>query len=120
VLLALGTDRLVFRFYRVKKSATIVLVMASVGVMFIYNGMVRIIIGPTLPDRVLALDALTTVALGFVCVIAVRTGLMLYLDIAIALALLGFLATVALARYVLARAAGDGANAVSASRETRQ
>lgn len=81
---------------------------------------VRIIIGPTLPDRVLALDALTTVALGFVCVIAVRTGLMLYLDIAIALALLGFLATVALARYILARAAVDGANGVSASRETRQ
>jgi branched-chain amino acid transport system permease protein len=46
VLLALGTDRVVFRFYRVKKSATIVLVMASVGVMFIYNGVVRIIIGP--------------------------------------------------------------------------
>ena len=81
---------------------------------------VRIVIGPTLPDRVLALDALTTVALGFVCVIAVRTGLMLYLDIAIALALLGFLATVALARYILARAAGDGAAGVLASRETRQ
>lgn len=81
---------------------------------------VRIVIGPTLPDRVLALDALTTVALGFVCVIAVRTGLMLYLDIAIALALLGFLATVALARYILARAAGDGAGGVLTSRETRQ
>lgn len=46
VALALGTDRAVFRFYRIKKSATIVLVMASVGVMFIYNGIVRIIIGP--------------------------------------------------------------------------
>lgn len=81
---------------------------------------VRIVIGPTLPDRVLALDALTTLALGFVCVIAVRTGLMLYLDIAIALALLGFLATVALARYILARATGDGTSSVLASRESRQ
>ncbi|GLQ55026.1 cation:proton antiporter [Devosia nitrariae] len=82
---------------------------------------VRIVIGPTLPDRVLALDALTTVALGFVCVIAVRTGLMLYLDIAIALALLGFLATVALARYILARAAGDGASSgILNSKESRQ
>lgn len=66
---------------------------------------VRIVIGPTLADRVLALDLMTVVATGFVGAIAIRTGLMLYLDIAIALALLGFLATVALARYILSRVA---------------
>ncbi|GHA29540.1 hypothetical protein GCM10007989_26420 [Devosia pacifica] len=64
---------------------------------------VRIVRGPSLPDRVLALDSLTLLALAFVCVVAVRSGIMLYLDIAIALALLGFLATVALARYILKR-----------------
>lgn len=64
---------------------------------------IRIIIGPTLADRVLALDLMTVIAMGFVGAIAVRTGLMLYLDIAIALALLGFLATVALARYIISR-----------------
>lgn len=64
---------------------------------------IRIVIGPTLADRVLALDLMTVVATGFVGAIAIRTGLMLYLDIAIALALLGFLATVALARYILSR-----------------
>ena len=63
----------------------------------------RIVMGPTLADRVLALDMLTVVAMGFVGAIAVRTGLTLYLDIAIALALLGFLATVALARYIMMR-----------------
>ncbi len=63
----------------------------------------RIIIGPTLSDRVLALDLLTVVAMGFIGAIAVRTGLTLYLDIAIALALLGFLATLAFARYILSR-----------------
>ena len=66
---------------------------------------VRVIFGPTLADRVLALDLLTVVAMGFVGTIAIRTGLYLYLDIAIALALLGFLATLALARYILSRAA---------------
>ncbi|MBJ3785143.1 cation:proton antiporter [Devosia sediminis] len=70
--------------------------------------MVRIVIGPSLSDRVLALDLLTVVAMGFIGAIAVRTGLWLYLDIAIALALLGFLATVALARYVLLRGHADG------------
>jgi multicomponent Na+:H+ antiporter subunit F len=68
---------------------------------------VRIIIGPSLADRVLALDLMTVIAMGFVGAIAIRTGQMLYLDIAIALALLGFLATIALARYVLTRGAAS-------------
>jgi multicomponent Na+:H+ antiporter subunit F len=72
---------------------------------------VRIIIGPTLADRVLALDLLTVVAMGFVGAIAIRTGQMLYLDIAIALALLGFLATIALARYVMTRASNPRGDA---------
>ncbi len=70
--------------------------------------LVRIVIGPTLGDRILALDMLTGVSMGFVGAIAIRTGLTLYLDIAIALALLGFLATVALARYMLLRASPQG------------
>jgi branched-chain amino acid transport system permease protein len=46
VAMALLIDRLVFRFYRKQKSAGIVFVMASVGVMFVLNGIVRLIIGP--------------------------------------------------------------------------
>ena len=63
----------------------------------------RIIVGPTLADRVLALDLLTILAMGFVVAMALRTGFLLYLDIALALALLGFLATIALARYIFSR-----------------
>ncbi len=64
---------------------------------------VRIVRGPTLPDRVLALDMLVSVGIGFIAVIAIKTGYMLYLDIAISLGLVGFLATVAFARYILQR-----------------
>ncbi len=46
VAMSLLVDRLVFRFYRKQKSAGIVLVMASVGVMFVLNGIVRMLIGP--------------------------------------------------------------------------
>lgn len=46
VLLALATDRFVFRYYRISKTQPIVVVMASVGVMFIYNGITRLLIGP--------------------------------------------------------------------------
>jgi branched-chain amino acid transport system permease protein len=40
-----GTDRAVYRFYRRKKAAPVILVIVSVGVMFIMNGIVRFIIG---------------------------------------------------------------------------
>ncbi|MEZ5535050.1 MAG: branched-chain amino acid ABC transporter permease [Thiolinea sp.] len=40
------TDRWVYRYYRAKKSASITFMMASIGVMFIMNGVVRFIIGP--------------------------------------------------------------------------
>jgi multicomponent Na+:H+ antiporter subunit F len=63
----------------------------------------RIALGPTLPDRILGLDMLVTLAIGFIAVIGLKTGIYLYVDIAIALGLVGFLATVAFARYVLVR-----------------
>ncbi|AGT09153.1 branched-chain amino acid ABC transporter permease [Paracoccus aminophilus] len=43
--LMVGTDRLVYRFYRRKKSDPIIMVMASVGVMFVMNGLTRMFIG---------------------------------------------------------------------------
>ncbi|WP_371153623.1 branched-chain amino acid ABC transporter permease [Jannaschia sp. 2305UL9-9] len=45
-LLVLGTDRLVYRFYRRTKAAPVTFVIASLGVMFVMNGLVRFIIGP--------------------------------------------------------------------------
>ena len=46
ILLSLVTNRIVFRYYRIKKSAPVVIAMASIGVMFVINAIVRIIIGP--------------------------------------------------------------------------
>ncbi|MDO5704761.1 MAG: branched-chain amino acid ABC transporter permease [Paracoccus sp. (in: a-proteobacteria)] len=42
-LLVLGVDRVVYRFYRARKSPPIILVMASVGVMFVMNGLTRML-----------------------------------------------------------------------------
>ncbi|WP_420393174.1 cation:proton antiporter [Acuticoccus sp.] len=64
---------------------------------------VRIVRGPSLPDRILALDLLVMVAVGFIAAFGIRTGFSIYVDIAIALGLVGFLSTVALARFVLRR-----------------
>ncbi len=68
----------------------------------------RVIKGPTLPDRVVALDMLTGIVIGFIALIAIRTGFSLYIDIAISLGLVGFLATVAFARFILARGGRKG------------
>ncbi len=46
ILLVLITDRLVYRFYREQKAKPVILVIVSMGVMFIMNGIVRFIIGP--------------------------------------------------------------------------
>lgn len=97
--------------------AIVVLVLATLLTVW------RVVVGPTLPDRVVALDMLVGIVIGFIAVIALRTGYTLYIDIAIALGLVGFLATIAFARFILARAAGReapnlsvGAPAAGASR----
>ena len=45
ILLLLGTDRAVYKFYRVKKAKPVILVIVSLGITFIYNGITRFIIG---------------------------------------------------------------------------
>ena len=44
--LVLVTDRMVYRFYREQKAKPVILVIVSIGVMFVLNGLVRFIIGP--------------------------------------------------------------------------
>ena len=44
-VLVLATDRMVYRFYRRQKAAPVILVIVSIGVMFIMNALVRLIIG---------------------------------------------------------------------------
>ena len=46
ILFSIITDRFVFRHYRIKKSTPVVLAMVSIGVMFVIQAVVRIIIGP--------------------------------------------------------------------------
>lgn len=85
-------------------SITIALILLSLSFLItIY----RIVKGPTLPDRILGLDLLVAIAIGYIAVIGIKTGYTLYVDIAIALGLVGFLATVAFARFVLVRGTPD-------------
>lgn len=80
----------------------ILIALALLSLSFVIT-VLRVWKGPTLPDRVLALDMLVSAAIGFIAVIGIKTGYALYVDIAIALGLVGFLATVAFARFILAK-----------------
>lgn len=81
-------------------AVTIALALLCLSFFF---AVIRVVRGPTLPDRILALDMLVAAAIGFIAVIGIKTGYELYVDIAIALGLVGFLATVAFARFVMTR-----------------
>lgn len=70
--------------------------------------LIRLVLGPTLPDRVLSLDMMVTLAIGFIAIFTILTGYYAYLDMAIALGLVGFLATIAFARFVLHQGASEG------------
>lgn len=63
--------------------------------------MVRLVIGPTSGDRVLALDTMVINALGLVIVLGIYQGVRVYFEVALLVAMLGFVSTVALARFVL-------------------
>lgn len=60
----------------------------------------RLVLGPSLPDRVVALDLMALLAVGIIMVYDIATSYIVYLDVAIVLALLSFLGTVAFARYI--------------------
>ena len=83
-------------------SGAIWIALVVLGVAFLLT-IWRVVVGPTLADRVVALDMLTGIVIGFIALIAIRTGFTLYIDIAISLGLVGFLATVAFARFILSR-----------------
>lgn len=64
----------------------------------------RLVRGPTLPDRVIALDLFAILSTAFLTTYAIETNQQVYLDVAIVLALIAFLGTVAFAVYIERRA----------------
>jgi multicomponent Na+:H+ antiporter subunit F len=105
---------------RMDAATTIISVATSIALLVLavafFLAVWRVVKGPTLPDRVVALDMLVGIVIGFIALIAIRTGFTLYIDIAISLGLVGFLATVAFARFILSGAGRQAAASASATR----
>ncbi len=63
----------------------------------------RLARGPTLGDRIAALDFLGVALAVLIVLLAMRTGFVAFLDAALIVSILGFLSTVALTRYIMSR-----------------
>ena len=72
---------------------------AMLGLAFLLT-LVRLLRGPTLPDRVIALDLFAYLAIGLTGLTTIRTGQNGYLNVALALGMFVFLSTLAFARYI--------------------
>ncbi|MCG3212055.1 MAG: hypothetical protein FOGNACKC_05702 [Anaerolineae bacterium] len=64
---------------------------------------IRLVRGPSLPDRVVALDLMTTLGIAVIAVYAMAFNQPIFIDIAVVVALISFLGTIAFAYYVYRR-----------------
>jgi multicomponent K+:H+ antiporter subunit F len=62
---------------------------------------VRLVIGPSAHDRVLALDTLWIAGMLLAIVLGIRFGTQVYFEVALLVALLGFASTLALAKFLM-------------------
>ena len=78
----------------------IFLVVSSILVIFIILALVRAILGPTIPDRVVALDTINTLVVAAMILLGVGYRCIIYIDVAIVYALLSFVTTLYIAKYL--------------------
>lgn len=76
------------------------LCLMIIGVALVLT-MARLIIGPDLPDRILALDTLYINAIAMLVLFGIWLGSDLYFEAALLIAVMGFIGTVAVAKYLL-------------------
>ena len=75
----------------------VIMFLLAAGMVAVF---IRLVSGPYLPDRVIALDLISILAMGFIVAYAVRFNQPNFLDVAIILAIISFLGTVAFAYYL--------------------
>lgn len=81
--------------------AELLIQIAAVLIFFaILFAVIRLVLGRTLVDRIVAIDALTVISLSLIALYAHVSGRFAYLDVALVYGLLSFLAVLALARFL--------------------
>ena len=78
----------------------ILIVFAMIGVSLLLN-VWRLLIGPSIPDRILALDTMYINTIALIILYGMSSGTTLYFEAALLIAMLGFVSTVAVCKYLL-------------------
>jgi multicomponent Na+:H+ antiporter subunit F len=78
----------------------LITIILTLLVFAIFVAFIRLLRGPSLPARVVALDLMGSLVVGIIAIYAVATNQPIFLDAAIVLALIGFLGTVAFAYFI--------------------
>jgi multicomponent Na+:H+ antiporter subunit F len=86
---------------------TIILPLLGISVVLT---VVRLVIGPTLADRVVALELVNLLAIGIITAFALAVEQTEFFDIAVVIALVSFMATVGFARYLERQSEGGRAD----------
>ena len=79
---------------------TVVVICSAMLSLALLLAFVRLAMGPSVADRVVALDLIGVLSVGVIILYSVATGLQVFLDAAIALALVSFAGTIAFAKYI--------------------
>ena len=80
---------------------TAVLISTIILVLLTFVGLYRAIVGPTAEDRIVAINMISTKVTVIIAMIALITSQVLYVDVALVYALLGFIATIGLAKLLM-------------------
>ncbi len=78
----------------------VILVSLAVMVLALCLAFVRLFRGPSLPDRVVALELFSSILVGIIGVVAIATDVASLLDVAIVMALMAFMAAIGFARFL--------------------
>jgi multicomponent K+:H+ antiporter subunit F len=78
----------------------ILIVFAMIGLSLLLN-LWRLLVGPSVPDRILALDTMYINTIALIILYGMNMGTGLYFEAALLIAMLGFVSTVAVCKYLL-------------------
>ncbi|MDN3378000.1 MULTISPECIES: K+/H+ antiporter subunit F [unclassified Pseudoalteromonas] len=76
------------------------IVFAMIGLSLLLN-LWRLVVGPSVPDRILALDTMYINTIALIILYGMNMGTGLYFEAALLIAMLGFVSTVAVCKYLL-------------------
>jgi len=75
-------------------------IVAIFLLIFMIFGVIRIVLGPTAPDRIVGLDTINTLVIAVMIILGAAYDEVIYIDVAIVYALLSFVGTLYIAKYL--------------------